>query len=167
MWKFSSTFSTYFSETTSKENPLLIERTSDAKPVRVKLWNYFPSQREFMKKIMDELVSYGIMYPIRSSPWASAFHIVPNSGMAMWRRTADRTPVNKLTVPYRFPMLVIEHELTKIADSRVFASVKFTHNYWQILLAESSVSVSQSSSPTESSRLRFCVADTNNAVLHL
>lgn len=71
LWELRSTFSTPFSSTPSKVNPLHIKLTPDARYVNVKLRNYSPSQQEFMKKMMDELIHHCIMYHNPSSPWAS------------------------------------------------------------------------------------------------
>lgn len=87
-----------------------------------------------MKRMVDELVIYGIMYPNPSSPWACAPFIVPNLCPAERRFTADLSFVNKYTIPFQFPMPVIEHELTKTSKSGVFAVVDLTHGYWQLFL---------------------------------
>lgn len=46
---------------------LHVELTHVARPVKVKLRYYSPSQRAFMKKVMNELIYHGIMYHNPSS----------------------------------------------------------------------------------------------------
>lgn len=141
VWTFCSTFSTRFSSTQSKVDPLSIGLTPDARPVRVKLRNYSPSQRAFMKGLIDERIGHCIVYPNPSSPWACAPLIVPKTGPVEWRFTVDLSPVNKFTIPYQYPMPVIEHELNKTSRSRVFTDADLTHSYWQLLLHPSSRTV--------------------------
>lgn len=127
VWEFYSTFRTCFSSTPFKVDPLHIELTPDAHPVCVKLCNYFPSRRAFIKKVMDELISHGIVYPNLSSPWACTPLIVPKPDLAEWRFTVDISPVNKFTIPYQCPMPVIEHEIKKPLDSAfLLASISRT-----------------------------------------
>lgn len=49
--------------------------------------------------------------------------MVPKLGPAEWQFTVDLSPFNKFTIPFQFPMPVIEHEVIKTAKSRVVAGV--------------------------------------------
>lgn len=113
MWGFSCTSNFQLSVTSSNVDSPQINLTPDSEPVSVQLRDYTASQREFMKKTIDELVSYVIMYPNCSSLWASALYIVLKPGPAMWLFNTDLSPVNKLTVLYQILMSIIEHKLTK------------------------------------------------------
>lgn len=50
---FSGVFHTSFRTTTCKLDALQIELLEDSKPVRVKIQNYSPLQRQFMKNLMN------------------------------------------------------------------------------------------------------------------
>lgn len=72
MWEFTTTFSTKLSSVPSNVHPLRIDLTSGACPERVKLQNYSSPQKEFMRKMMEKLISFEIVYPNTSPPWACA-----------------------------------------------------------------------------------------------
>lgn len=165
--EFSGSFSNRFSATPSKVDPLIIRLTPDAKPVRVKLRNYSPSQRLFMKKMMDELISYDIIYPNPSAAWANAPHIVPKDRPAEWRFTVDLQPVKKFTVPFQFPMPIIDHELLKTAKSRYYASIDFTHSFWKLGLHPDFQECQSIITPDGIFSPRRVFHGTTNAVLHL
>lgn len=164
---FNGMFGTSFSSTPSKVDALRIKLTADARPIRVRLRNYSPSQRTFMKKFVDELLRYNLVYANPSSAWACAPLLVPKPGPAEWRFTVDLTPVNKLTIPHSFPMPVIKHELLKTSGSCVYASVDFTHSYWQLPLHESSQECQSFITPDGVYTPTRVLHGTTNAVLHL
>lgn len=83
---------------------------------------------------MDELVNYDIMYPNPSSAWANAPHILPNDGLAEWLFSIARKPVNKFSIPFQFPMTVIDHELQKAANSCCYGDVDFSHSSCRLVL---------------------------------
>ena len=56
--EYEKTFSTGFSPTPSKVTPLRIRLTEDAKPIRERLRNYSPSQREFMSTMIEDCLLY-------------------------------------------------------------------------------------------------------------
>lgn len=91
-----------------------------------------------MDALVSDLVRHGIVYENPTSKWACAPLIVPKTGPSQWRVTSDLRPVNNLTVPYKFPMPRLEHELTKTSGSKIYANIDFTHSYWQLPLHKSS-----------------------------
>lgn len=137
--EFKDIFRTSFSRgPPANVEPLKIELTPDAKPVRVRLRNYSLDQREFLQKFMKVLIDTGHVYPNPTSKWASAPLLVAKPGPSMYRFTVDLRPVNKYTIKYHYPMPHIEQELTKTQGSKVFCEVDFLHGYWQLPLAEKS-----------------------------
>lgn len=118
--------------------PLKIDLVPEAKPVRVRLRNYSQEQRDFLSETVKNLVSCGMAYPNPSSPWASAPFLVPKPGPSKFRFTVDLRPVNRFSVKHQFPMPNMEQELSKLSNSRSFATFDFSHGYWQLPLEPSS-----------------------------
>lgn len=167
MYARSSTFSTRLSSTPVTVDPLRIALTPDALPIRVKLRNYSPSQRLFMKNLMTELEIHGIVYANPTLPWSCAPLIVPKPGPAEWRFSVDLTPVCTFTVPFQFPIPVIHHEFTKTFRSRYFEGVDFTHSYWHLLFHATSRVCQSIITPDVVYTPTRLLHGTTNAVLHL
>lgn len=167
VFPYAHVFDTRFSSTPAKVPPLQVELTHDAHPTRVKLRNYSQSQRVFMTNLTDELMKYNLIYPNPSSKWACAPLLVPKAGPAEWRFTVDLRPVNRFTIRHQFIMPRIEEELTKTADSVVYASVDFTHSYWQLPLHPASQECQSFVTPDNVFTPTRVPHGTTNAVLHL
>ena len=114
--------------------PLRVELVHDAQPVKVRLRNYSPAQRQFLDKFMKDLIRCNMVFPNPSSKWASAPLLVPKAGSANFRFTVDLRPVNKYTLHYHYPMPNIEQQLNRLDGSRVFATFDLSHGYWQFPL---------------------------------
>lgn len=167
VWSQSHVFDTRFSSIPAKVPPLKIELTSNAQPIRVKLRNYSQSQRKFMTNLTDELIRFNLIYPNPSSKWACAPLLVPKPGPSEWRFTVDLRPVNQYTIRHQYPMPRIEEELTKTAGSSVYASVDFTHSYWQLPLHKDSQECQSFVTPDNVFTPTRVPHGTTNAVLHL
>lgn len=167
VWDHSEAFRTGFSSSPAKVEPLRIALNPDAKPVRVKLRNYSAEQREFMSRLVDDLMKHKLIYPNPTSPWASAPLIVPKPGPARWRFTVDLRPVNRFTVRHQFPMPILEQELTKLSNARFFANFDFVHSYWQLPLHEESQSSQSFITPDGVFSPTRVPHGTTNAVTHL
>lgn len=167
VWSHAHVFDTRFSATPAKVPPLKIELTGDARPIRVKLRNYSQSQRNFMTNLTNELMQYNLIYPNPSSKWACAPLLVPKSGPAEWRFTVDLRPINQYTIRHQLIMPNVEEELTKTAGSTVYASVDFTHSYWQLPLHKDSQECQSFVTPDNVFTPTRVPHGTTNAVLHL
>lgn len=124
-------FRVSFSSGPPAQVPLLkIDLAPNATPVRVRLRNYSQEQRNFMPKMVSNLVKCSMVYLNPTSPWASAPLLVPKLGPAKFRFTVDLRPVNRFNIKHQFPMPIIEQELLKLADSTVYATFDLSHGYW-------------------------------------
>lgn len=83
---------------------------------------------------MTKLLDVGHVYRNPTARWASAPHLVPKPGPAEWRFTGDLRNVNRYTIPIKHPLPVLDTELQKSANCRIFARFDMTHGYWQLLL---------------------------------
>ncbi len=147
--------------------PLIIKLTPDAKPIRAKLRNYSPSQSDFLKRFVDELVAKGQAYANSTSRWASAPLLVPKSGPAQWRFTFDLRAVNKFTEKCAYPMPNLEHELHKLAKAKCYANFDVSHAYWQLELDPSSQECQSFITPHGVFTPTRVLHGTSNAVVHL
>ena len=147
--------------------PLKVDLTSDAKPVKVRLRNYSQEQREFLSGFVKKLIDHGMAYANPTSPWACAPLLVPKSGPSKFRFTVDLRPVNKYTVKHQYPMPNLEHELTKVATSRYYATFDFSHGYWQLELEQKSQVLQSFITPDGIYSPTRVLHGTTNAVTHL
>lgn len=120
-----------------------------------------------MSKMIDELIHQGVMYHNSSSPRVSALHIFRKAVLSEWGFTVELILVIKFTVLYRFPMLVIEHELQKTAKSTKFAGVEFTQSYCLLLLVVESRFCESFMTPDGIFTMTRVTHDTTNAFLLL
>ena len=118
--------------------PMTIQLRADAKPVHVKLRRYSPPQAAFLRKKVEELLSFGLVYRNSNSRWASAPLIVPKSGPEQFRLTVDLRPVNAQTDVIVWPMPNMDTVLSNVRKSTCFASLDFCHGFWQLPLASQS-----------------------------
>ena len=151
----------------TKFQPLKINLTPDAKPVRVKLRNYSQDQRDFLRDFVNRLVANGMAYPNPSAIWASAPLLVPKPGPARFRFTVDLRPVNKFTVQNQYPMPNIECELTRLAHARYFSQFDLSHGYWQFGLDKSSQECQSFLTPDGIYTPTRVLHGTTNATTHL
>lgn len=118
--------------------PLVITRTSDAKPFRSPQRRYAPTQREFIVRTIRELEAVGAIYKNNSARWASPALAVPKAGSSKLRFTVDLRGPNSRTVPIQSAMPHLESRFQDIEGSICFANVDLAHGYWQIPLADES-----------------------------
>lgn len=161
---FRTTFSACGS---AKVSPLKIVLKGGATPIRVKLRNYSQEQREFLQKLIAELVRCDMVYPNPTASWASAPLLVYKSGPAKFRFTVDLRPINQFTVQHHFPMPNLEVELTKVSSSRVYATLDLSHGYWQFPLDESSQECQSFITPDGVFTPKRVLHGTTNAVTYL
>ena len=151
----------------AKVRPLRIELTPDARPVMVRHRNCSEEQREFLSDMVAKLVGNGKAFPNPTSAWACAPLLVPKPGPARFRFTVDPRPVNKFTVKHQYPMLNLDHELTKLGGSRFFATFDLSHGYWQFELEPDSRPLQSFITPDGIYSPTRVLHGTTNAVTHL
>lgn len=121
-------FSTTFTHgSTAKVKPLKIGLTTDSKPMRVKMQNYFQDQRKFQKTSVEKLISYNMVYVNKTSSWASAPLLVRKLGSAGFHFTVGLRLENKFTEKHSFPMPNFEKEMYTLAESEYYANLDFSH----------------------------------------
>ena len=127
------------SDPPAKIPPMKIRLKPGTRPFRAKVRKYSPSQAEFLRKKVGELLELGLVYRNPDSRWASAPHLVPKSGSAeQWRFTVDLRAVNKMTEPVAWPMPHLDTLLARLKGSTCFFVIDLCNGYWQMPLDKDS-----------------------------
>lgn len=77
--------------------PMVIELEDEERPVKVRQRTYSPTQLDFLKKKVEELVDIGCVYRNNAFKWTCAPLIVPKEGKEGFRFTVDLRPINAQT----------------------------------------------------------------------
>lgn len=114
---------------------LKVELMPDDDSAKVQLRNYSMDQHEFFKRFVAILVRNGMAYANPTSPLTCAPLLLPKTGPEVqYRFTVDPRPINKFTMKHQFPMPNLEHKLTRLSDSRYYATFDLSDCYWQLEL---------------------------------
>lgn len=109
-------FSRVFQEPTSlppqRETDHAIVLREGAGQVRVRSYRYAHGQKEEIEHMVKEMLWVGIIQPNTSSYSSPVILVKKKDGS--WRFCVDYRELNKITVPYKFPILIIEELLDEI-----------------------------------------------------
>lgn len=109
--------------------------TGNCKPIRARLRPMSPGKRKIFDDTFDELLEYGVIEP-SSSPWASTGFIVPKPDGLGVRCVINYKPLNKYTIPDRYPINRMDDMLAFLGESTVFSLYDLTKGFHQIEVAE-------------------------------
>lgn len=109
-------FSSIFAETTS----LPPSQTSDHQiplqpntgPISVRPYRYGHIQKDEIERLVAEILSAGIIRP-SSSPFSSPVLLVRKKD-GSWRLCVDNDELNRVTIPDKFPILLIQELLDEL-----------------------------------------------------
>ena len=121
-----------------KAPPMSIRLVPGASPVRVKLRHYSEPQQHFLRVKVQELEKLGLVKRKTQGSWACAPLLVPKPGPDKFRFTTDLRPVNKVTVPFVWPMPNLETNTSRLVKKKCFGDVDLCQGYWQFPLEEDS-----------------------------
>lgn len=83
----------------AKVEPISISLTKDAKPIRLRLHNYYQEQRVFLANFSPLVVTAGMSYCIPTATWACVPLLVPKAGPSQFRtdpfycRSSSSSPI--------------------------------------------------------------------------
>ena len=108
----------------------------DAAPIRQKPYRIPYSQRDVIKKELDEMLAADIIRP-STSPWASPVVLVGKKDGGV-RFCVDYRKLNQLAKFDAYPMPRVEEIFESIGSSTVISTLDLAKGYWQIPMAPDS-----------------------------
>ena len=108
----------------------------DAAPIRQKPYRVLYSQRDVVKRELEEMMVAGVIRP-STSPWASPIVLVEKKGGGV-RFCVDFRKLNQVAKFDAYPMPRIEEMFEKIGSATVISTLDLAKGYWQIPMAPDS-----------------------------
>ena len=90
------------------------------------------------KHEFEHMLQLGIIRP-SSSAWFSSVHIVPKKTAGDWRSCGDYLTLNRITFPYRYPVLHIHDFFSTLQGATTFSKLDLVRAYHQISFAPGDV----------------------------
>ena len=108
----------------------------DAAPIRQKPYRVPYSQRDVVKRELEEMMAAGVIQP-STSPWASPIVLVEKKDGGV-RFCVDFRKLNQVAKFDAYPMPRIEEMFEKIGSATVISTLDLAKGYWQIPMAPDS-----------------------------
>lgn len=119
--------------------PFEIKLLSGAKAYKRTPYTISPKERGFVEEQITKLAKNGMIRPSRSS-WGSPVVLVRKKDGTL-RMCIDYRQLNKATIDENYPLEVFEEIFDRLQGKLVFTTLDFKSGYWQILMAEDSISL--------------------------
>ena len=139
--KLQQLFPEVFSEPTELPPPRDIDHAINLIPgatiVNKRPYRYSYAQKNEIERLIKELLMAGIIRHSKS-PYASPILLVQKKNSS-WRICVDYRGLNKLTVPDRYPIPVVDELLDELHGSKVFSKLDLRSGYYQIRMREEDI----------------------------
>ena len=90
-------------------------------------YRYLYYQKNEIGKIIEEMLGVGIIQP-STSPYLSLVILVKKKDVG-WQFCVDYKALDKVTVPNKFPILVIDEPLDELGEAKLFTKLDLKSSY--------------------------------------